>query len=241
MTKLWEKFANKAEKFNIKLSTEQIEQFKEYWKFLYDYNSHTNIVSSAEEETVVYKHFIDSLSFGLLNKDINLNSDKKIIDIGAGGGFPGVPIIIAFPQLKLCAVDSVRKKTDFLSELSKTLGLENRIEVINSRAEELARLDDKRAKFDISVSRAVSKLNVIMEYNMPFVKKGGYFVAYKAKTVKEEIMASQKALPSLGGNLLKTVNYTLLDEERNLVLIKKTAQTSEKYPRKTGIPLKQPL
>ncbi len=241
MTDCWKTLLIKAEEFNINLNASQIEQLKEYWKFLYEYNRHTNIVSSAEPDTVVLKHFIDSLSIGLFTEQLKLDCKKTIIDIGAGGGFPGIPIIIAFPELKLCAVDSVRKKTDFMDKLSNILGLNNRIEIINSRAEDLAKNKEKRENFDISVTRAVSKLNVILEYNLPFVKTDGYFLAYKAKTFQEEINLSAKALDILGGELIKTVRYTLSDEERNLILIKKTAATPDKYPRNTGIPLKLPL
>jgi len=254
----WELFINKAKEFNINLSAKQVEQFKEYWKFLYEYNKHTNLVSSAELDIVALKHFADSLSIGLLEKELNLNSPKTILDIGIGGGFPGIPIIIAYPELKLCAVDSVGKKTDFISKLSQELGLNDRIKVINSRAEDFAHFchseldsesktlnlfqgDRRREFFDIAVSRAVSKLNVLLEYTLPFIKVGGFFIAYKAKTFQEEIEEAKQALSILGGEVVKIVDYTLSDEARKLILVKKTKPTHEKYPRKTGVPAKKPL
>ena len=274
MDKNWEILIKKAGKFNINLTDKQIEQFRKYWEFLYEYNKHTNLVSSAELGTVVLKHFADSLSIGLLKNELNLNDKKTILDIGIGGGFPGIPIIIAFPSLKLCAVDSVGKKTKFISELSEILGmssslpdpafhacpssdpslplrieLTDRIEVVNSRAEELIKETGRRSGFDIAVSRAVSRLNVLLEYTLPFIKTGGYFIAYKAKTFQEEIEESKQALFILGGEVIDVVNYTLSDscgedlsgETRNLILVKKIKATPEKYPRKTGIPLKKPL
>ncbi|MEI8390546.1 MAG: 16S rRNA (guanine(527)-N(7))-methyltransferase RsmG [bacterium] len=235
----WEIFIKKAEEFNINLTDKQVNQFKKYWQFLYEYNKHTNLVSSAEADIVVLKHFADSLSIGLLENELNLNSPKSVIDIGIGGGFPGVPIIITYPQLKLCAVDSVGKKTEFISQLSQELGFNDRIEIINSRAEELSSSND--SLFDIAVSRAVSKLNVLLEYTLPFIKVGGYFIAYKAKTFQEEIIEAKQALAILGGEVIKTVNYTLSNEERNLILVKKIKPTPEKYPRRTGTPGKNPL
>jgi len=239
----WEILIKKAENFNINLTDKQFEQFKEYWEFLYEYNKHTNLVSCAELDVVVLKHFADSLSIGLLEKYLNLNTpaSQTVLDIGIGGGFPGVPIIIAYPQLKLCAVDSVGKKTEFLSKLSQVIGINDRIEIINSRAEDLIKETNKRESFDISVSRAVSRLNILLEYTLPFIKVGGYFVAYKAKTFQEELEEAKKALSILGGELVKIANYTLSSEERNLILIKKIKPTPEKYPRKTGIPAKNPL
>lgn len=241
MDKNWEIFINKAKEFNLNLTDNQIEQFKKYWEFLYEYNKHTNLVSSAEPDVVLLKHFADSLSFGILAKDICLNSEKTLLDIGIGGGFPGVPIIIAYPQLKLCAVDSVGKKTEFISKLSQEIGISDRITVLNSRAEDLIKDPLMQSSFDISVSRAVSKLNVILEYTLPFVKVGGYFAAYKAKTFQEEIDEAKNALSVLGGEVVKIADYTLSDEERKIILIKKIKPTPEKYPRKTGIPKKTPL
>lgn len=232
----------KAEKLNIKLNNEQVEMFREYLRLLEEFNCHTNLVSSAEPEIVMEKHFLDSLSLGLASEKIDFTAKLNIIDIGIGGGFPGVPLIIAFPDWKLCAVDSVAKKLKFIELLSEKLGLTDRIETIAARAEELAGQPDKRESFDIAVTRAVARLNVICEYCLPFVKPGGYFAAYKAKTANEELQEAKNAISILGGEHVSTYSSTISGgEERNLILIKKTGRTPDKYPRKTGKPAKKPL
>lgn len=231
-----------AKGFNITLSEAQIQIFKDYGALLAEYNEHTNLVSSAEMPTVITKHFLDSLSFGLLGKEVGFDKPQNIIDIGAGAGFPGIPLIITFPGWKLCSIDSIGKKLEFIRLLADKLDITDRVEAITKRAEELAKTPEKREKFDIAVARAVGKLNLLAEYCLPFVKEGGYFVAYKAKLTKEEIEEAEKALSLLGGQHIATKAYTLPDgEERNLVLIKKIAPTPDKYPRNTGIPAKRPL
>ena len=227
----------KAEEFNINLSATQIKQFLKYWAFLFEYNKHTNLVSSAEFETVMTKHFADSLSIGLLQEELGLNTRRIFLDIGIGGGFPGVPVLIAFPQLKLCAVDSVGKKTEFLRQLSSEININNRIEIINGRVEEL----DKKETFDFVLSRAVSRLRVLLEYSLPFVKQNGYFVAYKARTFREEIDEAKNALNILGGEVFQVMHYTLSSEDRNLIPVKKIKASPQKYPRKAGVPKKNPL
>ncbi len=245
MDKNWQFLINKAIEYNIKLTEKQVRQFQKYWQFLYDYNLHTNLVSSAELDIVVSKHFADSISIALLQDYLNLNSVKTFIDVGTGGGFPGIPIIITYPKLKLCAIDSTGKKTKFLSYLVGKIGVTDRVEIINSRAEEFIKESGRRENFDFCVARAVSKLNILIEYTLPFVKVGGYFVAYKAKIFQEEIEEAKNALSILGGEVVKTVGYNISNdmnsEERNLILIKKINHTPEKYPRNTGIPLKNPL
>ncbi|HSA05798.1 MAG TPA: 16S rRNA (guanine(527)-N(7))-methyltransferase RsmG [Candidatus Gastranaerophilales bacterium] len=232
----------KAAEFNIELDNEQIEKFRIYLDFLTEYNQHTNLVSSTEPETMISKHFVDSLALGLAAKELNLNRKLNFIDIGIGGGFPGIPLLIAFPEWKLCAVDSVEKKLTFIKILCEKLDISKRVEIISARAEELARNPAKRNFFDLAVVRAVAKMNIISEYCLPFVKKNGYFAAYKAKTAEEELKDAQKAISLLGGRFISKIKYTLSGEEdRNLILIKKISSTSDKYPRKTGIPTKNPL
>ena len=262
-----------AQEYNVLLTPEQLEQFKEYWIFLDEYNKHTNLVSNTDLEVVIVKHFIDSISIGLCKDYINWESSNNIIDIGIGGGFPGIPIIIANPKWKLCALDSVGKKTKFIELLTQKLEITDRVEVINARAEDfLSQVYDKcesrvsgleedkgslnfkksknqiksglenKEKFDIAVSRAVSQLSTLSEYCLPFVKIGGYFIAYKAKEIDEELKQSQAAISILGGLIENIISYKLPDGgERKLVLIKKIRPTSPKYPRKSGIPKKQPL
>lgn len=232
----------KAGDFNIQLTGEQLEKFREYWKFLDEYNKHTNLVSSTEPETVILRHFMDSLALGLASQEIELNRQLNIVDIGIGGGFPGIPLIIAFPQWKLCAVDSIAKKIEFVRILCEKLELAEQVEIVNARAEELGKIPEKREFFDIAMTRAVARMNIISEYCIPLVKKEGYFVAYKAKLAEEEIKEAQGAISILGGEYVSTVSYTLTgEEERNLMLIKKIKSTPADYPRKIGIPAKKPL
>jgi 16S rRNA (guanine527-N7)-methyltransferase len=232
----------KALEFKIELDEGQVEKFRRYLGLLQEYNRHTNLVSSAETETLISKHFLDSLAMGLLSGEIDFNRELNLIDIGIGGGFPGIPLLIAYPHWKLCAVDSVSKKLKFIEILCKKLGISDRIEIVSARAEGLAHMPGKREAFDLAVTRAVARMNVICEYCLPFVRPGGYFVAYKAKTASEELEDARSAIHILGGNYIKTVQYTLSGkEERNLVLIKKISPTPQKYPRKPGMPAKKPL
>lgn len=240
----WKIFEEKIKEFNLSLSNEQLSQFKIYFNFLNEYNQHTNIVSSAEERTVIIKHFIDSVSLNLLKNKYNLQEKLNIIDIGSGGGFPGVPLIIANKGWNLTAVDSVGKKTKFIELLSKELQVDNRVKVLTARAEELGQNDQYREKFDIAVSRAVCQLNTLSEYCLPLVKKGGYFAAYKSRLIIEELKDAKKAISVLGGEFVETIPYNLPDDEeieRNLTLIKKNKTTPIQYPRKTGVPKKNPV
>ncbi|MDD3013761.1 MAG: 16S rRNA (guanine(527)-N(7))-methyltransferase RsmG [Candidatus Gastranaerophilales bacterium] len=240
----WQLLLNTSEKYNILLSDKQLEQFITYWHFLNDYNQHTNIVSSSEQKTVIVKHFIDSLSLNLLKEYLNFNAELKVIDIGSGGGFPGIPLIIANPDWQLCAVDSVGKKTKFIELLVKELGVEKRVEIITARAEDIGHNEKYREKFDIAVSRAVSQLSILSEYCIPFVKTDGLFVAYKAKEVQEELNQASKAILSLGGKLKEVASYFLPEDEpleRSLVIVNKIRHTPAIYPRKAGIPKKNPI
>jgi 16S rRNA (guanine527-N7)-methyltransferase len=232
----------RAKDFNITLNDAQIQNFRDYAALLAEYNVHTNLVASADIPTVIAKHFLDSLSLGLFAGEIDFNGKLNIIDIGAGGGFPGVPLIIAFPGWKLCSVDSINKKMGFIRLLADKLGITDRVEALTKRAEELAKTPEKREKFDIVIARAVGRLNLLAEYCLPFVREGGYFVAYKAKLAEEELAEAGNALSILGGKHIETRNYVLPGgEERSLVLIRKIASTSDRYPRNTGIPAKRPL
>lgn len=238
----FELLKEKSADFNIMLNNEQVEKFKDYLYLLKEFNSHTNLVSSAITENVVIKHFLDSLALGLTNNYIDFNRELKVIDIGIGGGFPGIPLLIAFHDWKLCAVDSINKKLEFIKVLSDKLSLTDRVEIICSRAEELGQDYHRRESYDLAITRAVSKMNIISEYCLPLVVKNGYFIAYKGKSAEEETIESQKALSILGGNVEKIISYSLTGEEqRSLIVIKKTGATPEKYPRRTGVPLKKPL
>lgn len=244
MDKNWNLLVKKAAEFNMPLNDSQLDQFKDYWQFLDEYNKHTNLVSNTDQEFIIIKHFVDSLSLGLLKDTISLNTDINFIDIGIGGGFPGIPLLIANPEWKLCAVDSIGKKTKFIELLAEKLDLSSKIEIITARAEDVGSKQDKREKFDLVISRAVSQLSTLAEYCLPFIKKDGIFAAYKAKDIDTEIKQAQNALSILGGRILNTISYELPEDksiERKLIIIEKFRLTPLKYPRKAGFPKKYPL
>ena len=228
---------NKAKNFMLNLSDEKLEQFKIYYDFLVEFNSHTNLIAKADEQTILTKHFLDSMAF---NKIPSASGTFKLLDIGSGGGFPALPVSILYPESKVVAVDSVGKKTNFLTQAAEKIGVQHRFEVLNTRAEDLPA--DYRANFDFVTARAVASLNILAEYCLPFVKVGGFFVAYKAKTAQDEIKEAKNALKVLGGSVAEVIEYNLGDDiERNLIIIEKTDKTSPKFPRKAGLTKKNPL
>lgn len=232
-------FKRKASALGIELSEKQLEQFKKYYDMLIEKNKVMNLTAITEWEEVIDKHFIDSIS---LVKAIDLSGDKYVLDLGCGAGFPGIPLKIAFPNLKIVLLDSLNKRILFLKEVIEELGLEN-IEALHGRAEDYARKPEYREQFDYCVSRAVANLTSLSEYCIPYVKEGGYFISYKSGKVKEEVKEVKKALYLLGGKMENMISFQLpeTDMERNFVLIKKEKKTPKKYPRKAGIPTKEPL
>ena len=232
-------FKRKASALGIELSEKQLEQFKKYYDMLIEKNKVMNLTAITEWEEVIDKHFIDSFS---LVKAIDLSGDKYVLDLGCGAGFPGIPLKIAFPNLKIVLLDSLNKRILFLKEVIEELGLEN-IEALHGRAEDYARKPEYREQFDYCVSRAVANLTSLSEYCIPYVKEGGYFISYKSGKVKEEVKEVKKALYLLGGKMENMNSFQLpeTDMERNFVLIKKEKRTPKKYPRKAGIPTKEPL
>ena len=206
---------------------------------LIEKNKVMNLTAITEWEEVIDKHFIDSIS---LVKAIDLSGDKYVLDLGCGAGFPGIPLKIAFPNLKIVLLDSLNKRILFLKEVIEELGLEN-IEALHGRAEDYARKPEYREQFDYCVSRAVANLTSLSEYCIPYVKEGGYFISYKSGKVKEEVKEVKKALYLLGGKMENMISFQLpeTDMERNFVLIIKEKKTPKKYPRKAGIPTKEPL
>ena len=242
MTKKIEKFSTLCytffmkksfEKFNIILSDEKIEKFEKYYQLLIEYNQKFNITAITERQEVIEKHFIDSL----LNVD-NIDG-KKLIDIGSGGGFPAIPIRIFKDDLELVMVDSTGKKCEFLRAVVDNLRLTN-VSVICGRAEDLAKDEKYREKFDICSARAVARLNTLCEYCMPFVKVNGKFVAYKGNA-EEEIVEAKNAIKVLGGKLEKVDNFLLNDANRQIITIRKEKSTPAMYPRGNGKERKKPL
>ena len=219
--------------YGFEISDGQVEKFEKYYELLIFYNNKFNITAITEKDEVIKKHFIDSI---YSYKNI---SEGKIIDVGCGGGFPSIPLKIMNDGLKLTLLEATGKKCEFLKTVIKELNLKN-VEVINDRAETLAKNINYREKFDFAVSRAVAKLNTLTEYCLPFVKINGEFIAYKGDA-EEEIKQANNAVKTLGGKIDKVESYELFSEKRTLVYIKKITETPKKYPRGNGKERKKPL
>lgn len=228
-----------AASIGVELSDLQVDQFVKYYKILIEWNSFMNLTGITEYEEVVLKHFVDSLA---LCKSINVTKISSLIDIGTGAGFPGIPLKIAYPHLKVTLLDSLQKRIKFLNEVVMQLGLEE-VETIHGRAEDFAKPSMKRESYDVCVSRAVANLASLSEYCLPYVKVGGYFVPYKSGKVDEELEESKKAVFLLGGKIEEEVKFNLPDSDisRSLIKIKKVSATPKKYPRKSGLATKEPI
>lgn len=228
-------------KFDICLSEEQLGQFRDYYHLLIEWNSFMNLTAITEPEEVVMKHFIDSVS---LVKALPQLTEKEftVIDVGTGAGFPGIPLKIVFPELQITLLDSLNKRVKFLNEVITALSLK-RISAVHGRAEDFAQNKEYREQFDLCVSRAVANLTTLSEYCLPFVKKDGYFISYKSEKITEEYEHAEKAIHVLGGSFEKQVEFYLPESDiyRNLFMIRKTAVTPKKYPRKAGLPSKEPI
>jgi len=240
-----EAFRENLKKINIEVSDVQIEAFDEYYRMLVEWNEIMNLTAITDYEEVLLKHYIDSLA---INKAIddesnwNLNKNIKIIDIGTGAGFPGIPLKIIYDNLEVVLLDSMNKKVKFLDEVIDKLNLSN-MKAIHGRAEDYAKDPNYRESFDLCVSRAVSNLATLSEYCLPYVKVGGAFISYKSGEIDAELKASEKAIKMLGGNIVKVEKMTLPGStiERSFVIIEKVKNTIGIYPRKSGLPAKDPL
>lgn len=223
----------------IELSAVQKQQFIDFFEYLVEKNKVMNLTGITEFQEVLIKHFLDSLA---CVKAVDMQKVKKVMDIGTGAGFPGVPLKIAFPHLNACLLDSLKKRVNFLEETFGLLKLSD-IRAIHGRAEEFAKKKEYREQYDLCVSRAVSNLATLSEYCLPYVKCGGYFISYKSGTVKEEAEQAEKAIRILGGKVKDILYFQLPGAEiaRSLVVIQKIKQTPAHYPRKAGTPLKEPL
>ena len=221
------------------LSPVQERQFSKFYEILLDRNKVMNLTAITEPAEVQQKHFLDSL---MIMKTGLFSEHKKIIDLGTGAGFPGIPLKIMNPSLSFTLVDSLNKRILFLKDVIKELELNN-IDVLHARAEEIAKNTLYREQFDICVSRAVAGLSTLSEYCIPFVKKEGYFAAYKSGNVEEEINVSDNAIRKLGGKIDQIVYFKIpgSEIERSFVIIKKVKKTSEIYPRKAGTPQRDPI
>lgn len=233
------KLKEDASMFDIALSEEQVHQFIKYYELLVAWNSVMNLTAITEFEAVCTKHFIDSIS---LCKAVDCTKKSYVIDIGTGAGFPGIPLKIVFPNLKITLLDSLGKRVNFLNAVIAELGLQE-IEAIHGRAEDFAKTGVLRETFDICVSRAVANLSTLSEYCLPYVKVGGYFISYKSENITEEIQLAKNAIEILGGKqpVKKAFPLPNSDIYRSLLIIKKIQSTPKKYPRKAGLPSKEPL
>ena len=223
----------------LEFTEKKYEQFMQYKDLIKEWNEKVNLTAIKEDEEIVKKHFIDSMKVFKFNE---LKKAKNVIDIGTGGGFPGIPMKIIKPEINIVLLDSLNKRINFLNEVIRELGLEN-IKAIHGRAEDYAKEVQYREKFDVAVSRAVANLTVLSEFCIPYVKVGGYFVAMKGPAVEEEIKQSQNAIRMLGGRIehIEKVEIEDSDLNHNLVIISKVTQTNRKYPRKAGMVTKSPL
>lgn len=228
-------------KQGMELSARQQEQFRTYYHQLIVANEKTNLTRITEEDEVYLKHFYDSLTPIIKFREMISNAES-LCDVGAGAGFPSVPIKIIYPDIKLTIIDSLGKRLTFLDKLVKQLGLDN-ITLVHSRAEDAGRNIKLRENFEVVTARAVARMSVLSEYCLPLVKVGGYFVALKGPKLSDELFEAQNALTILGGQIEKTCEFTLPDsmDDRTLVAVKKIKKVSNKYPRQAGIPNRKPL
>lgn len=231
------KFRNSMNSIGIKLTDSQLNAFETYYDMLIDRNKVMNLTAITEFDEVMDKHFLDSV---YLFRSIKLEADYKLIDIGTGAGFPGIPLKIVFPELKITLLDSLNKRVGFLNDVIEELNL-NDIEAIHGRAEDIARNKAYRASYDIAVSRAVANLSTLSEYCLPFVKIGGKFVSYKSGDCADEVDNAKAAIHLLGGKINKIDEFSYSNNSRSFIVIDKVMNTSNKYPRKAGLPSKKPL
>lgn len=241
MEKQLEIFEKDLKQLHLELSKKQILQFISYYELLIDWNSRMNLTAITEFEDVLKKHFIDSLSLIIAVSDL-AQKQYDLIDVGTGAGFPGIPLKIAFPNLKITLLDSLNKRIQFLNEVICKLELQD-IEAVHGRAEDFAKPDQFRERFDLCVSRAVANLATLSEYCIPFVKPGGFFISYKSEKVNVELEEAKKAISVLGGSFQKNIEFLLphSDITRNFIVIQKKNKTPLKYPRKAGLPSKEPI
>lgn len=241
MEKQLEIFEKDLKQLHLELSKKQILQFISYYELLIDWNSRMNLTAITEFEDVLKKHFIDSLSLISAVSDL-AQKQYDLIDVGTGAGFPGIPLKIAFPNLKITLLDSLNKRIQFLNEVICKLELQD-IEAVHGRAEDFAKPDQFRERFDLCVSRAVANLATLSEYCIPFVKPGGFFISYKSEKVNVELEEAKKAISVLGGSFQKNIEFLLphSDITRNFIVIQKKNKTPFKYPRKAGLPSKEPI
>jgi len=239
LTEFVESLSGSLTEIGIDFTKEQLDQSQKYHDLLLEWNSKMNLTSIKEPREIAIKHFTDSV---ISLKYINIKRDERLIDVGTGAGFPGLPIKIFFPEIRLVLLDSLAKRCAFLEKIKDSLGLKN-VLVIQGRAEDKGKDPEFREKFTLVTARAVTNLSVLAEYCLPFLKVNGCFFALKGPEVLEEVEKGKNAIITMGGSVKEVKHYKLpfLGDSRSLVLVEKKKPTPEKYPRKAGIPGKNPI
>lgn len=225
-----------SRKINIDLEDEEIRKFILYKDLLKEWNEKLNLTAIVDDKEIIIKHFIDSLTI-----EKYISKDYSVIDVGTGAGFPGIPLKIIRNDIKITLLDSLNKRLIFLNEIREKLNLE-KVDIIHGRAEDIGKEEKYREKFDVATARAVANLATLAEYCLPFVKVNGYFICMKGNKI-EEIKDAEKALKVLGGEIIEVKNFLLpeSDIERNIIVIKKIKETPKEFPRKAGMPSKNPI
>lgn len=234
-----EKLKKLAKEVNVDLNDKQLKMFIKYYNLLIEKNKVMNLTAITDLDEVIVKHFVDSLAIANF---IDMTQEMNVIDVGSGAGFPGIPLKIAFPNINLVMLDSLGKRVNFLNDTTIRLGLTN-VDAIHARAEDGARIKGMRQNFDLCVSRAVANLATLSEYCLPFVKEGGDFVCYKSGNVEVELKDSEKAITTLSSEVKGMSRFILpeTDIERTLIKITVKGKIDKKYPRKSGIPGRDPI
>jgi len=223
----------------LELTPTQEAMFETYGRELAAWNGHTNLTAIIEPDDVRVRHFLDSLTVA---RAVKLTPGKRLIDVGTGAGFPGLPLAIVFPELHVTLLEATGKKIAFLDHIISTLGIANAV-TLNARAEDAGHMPDQRATYDVVAARAVARLPSLLEYLLPLAKVGGFCVAMKGRTAAEESEDARRALTTLGGRLRQTVTIRLpgIDDPHHLVVVEKVAHTPTGFPRKPGIPTRKPI
>ncbi|WML29532.1 16S rRNA (guanine(527)-N(7))-methyltransferase RsmG [Neobacillus sp. OS1-32] len=234
-----EQFTTILKEKGISLTEKQLDQFEQYYLTLVEWNEKMNLTAITAKEDVYLKHFYDSLTAAFY---FDFSKPLRLCDVGAGAGFPSIPLKIAFPDIEVTIVDSLNKRISFLQHLANVLGLEN-VRFMHDRAETFGGNPSYRESFDVVTARAVARMSVLSELCLPLTKVGGYFIALKAVNADEELTQAEKAITTLGGRLENKFTFTLPIEqsERNMIILKKEKPTPKKYPRKPGTPAKAPI
>lgn len=232
-----ERLKNAFEELHIPNDEEILKQYEKYMEGILNWNEKINLTAIKERKEFITKHFIDSVLCYHFSEYVNAES---VVDVGTGAGFPGVPLAILSPDKEFVLADSLNKRLKVIDQLTESIGIEN-VTTVHGRAEELAKNKKYREKFDVCISRAVANMAVLAEYCLPFVRVGGYLLAYKGPDAKKEAEEAKKALKILGGKVKRIEAVNLADFDHNIIVIEKIKETPAKYPRKAGTPAKEPI